>query len=92
MNKAFAGTIETVYSGNSGPQAIVNHFLVIDQNDNVVGAPPSNTVLSQSTVPLSYHDDIASIQRKVRDDIRAQYQDPTLQVIFINGLGGLLNF
>lgn len=90
-HKAFVGTIRTEYLGQPGPQVITDNYLVIDDNDNIVGAPPNGTVLSQSNVPLLYNDSVLAIQNRVRDDIRSQYSDPNLKVIFVNGLGGLLN-
>lgn len=83
-NKAFIGPLLPVYLGVPGPQVAYDNFIVIDSDDNAAGAPPDDTIISASEVPLVHDDTTESIKAKIVADIRSMYSDPTLECVFIS--------
>lgn len=83
-NKAFIGPLLPLYISVPGPQIAYDNYLVVDSDSNIIGAPPDNTIITSSSVPLENSDTSDTIRAKVVADIRTQYSDPNLECVFVS--------
>lgn len=65
-------------------------MIVLDSSSNIVDDGLGN-IFTQAQTNLQYNDNILAIKNRLIANVRDQYHDPTIQVIFLDGLGGLLN-
>lgn len=90
--KAFIGPLTPTPDSSTPPAAIVmESYVVINSANQVLYVPDYSAISPPITVSLNYSDSLLAIQHKVLQGIRDAYEDQTIQGVFLNGLGGILN-
>lgn len=77
-HKAFCSALQIQFQGVDIPVVVLDSTIVMDSSNNIIEGE------TQITVPLVYSDSVASIRSKIIAAIRASYDDPHIQVVFLD--------